>query len=174
MKGAPAITPKYETLTEALAAAAETATSLTFVNADEEDQEVPIARIREKALSIAADLSARGVRKGDCVALVLPTCPAFVDCFFGVMLAGAIPVPLYPPVRLGKFDEYHRKTAAMLKAVNAVLVVTDQRIRRLLGVAVEKAAPRLGCVTAADLGIADAVEIGLTADDIAFIQFSSG
>ena len=73
------------------------------------------------------------MRKGDRVALVLPTCPEFVECFFGVLCAGAIPVPLYPPVRLGKLDEYHRKTAAMLKAVDAAMVVTDERIRRLSG-----------------------------------------
>ncbi|MDT5215346.1 MAG: hypothetical protein QOK18_3585 [Mycobacterium sp.] len=174
MRSTPAIEPKYKTLDEVLAAAAQTPTSLTFVNANEEDQRVPMTRVREKALSIAADLAARGVRKGDCVALVLPTCPAFVECFFGVMLAGGIPVPLYPPVRLGKFDEYHRKTAAMLQAVDAVLVVTDQRIRRFLGVAVEKAAPRLGCVVASDLGVEEVVEVGLNPDDIAFIQFSSG
>ncbi len=175
MKGAPAIRPKYETLTEALAAAAETATSLTFVNANEEDQGVPLALVREKALSIAADLAARGVHKGDRVALVLPTCPAFVECFFGVILAGAIPVPLYPPVRLGKLDEYHRKTAAMLKAVDAAMVVTDQRTRRFLGIAVEKSAPRLGCVTASELGIAGAAEeAAVVPSDIAFIQFSSG
>ena len=174
MRGAPAVRPKFKTLDEALAAAAQTPTTLTFVNANEEDQRVPMTRVREKALSIAADLAARGVRKGDCVALILPTCPAFVECFFGVMLAGGIPVPLYPPVRLGKFDEYHRKTAAMLKAVDAVLVVTDQRIRRFLGVAVEKAAPRLGCVVASDLGVEEVVEVGLNPDDIAFIQFSSG
>ncbi len=174
MRGEPAITPKYDTLTEALAVAAQTPTSLTFVNANEEDQRVPMTGVRDKALSIAADLAARGVRKGDCVALVLPTSPAFVECFFGVMLSGAIPVPLYPPVRLGKFDEYHRKTAAMLEAVDAVLVITDQRIRRLLGVAVEKAGPRLGCVTAADLGVADAIEVSVAPNDIAFIQFSSG
>ena len=174
MRGAPAVRPKFKTLDDALAAAAQTPTSLTFVNANEEDQRVPMTRVREKALSIAADLAARGVRKGDCVALILPTCPAFVECFFGVMLAGGIPVPLYPPVRLGKFDEYHRKTAAMLKAVDAVLVVTDQRIRRFLGVAVEKAAPRLGCVVASDLGVEEVVEVGLNPDDIAFIQFSSG
>jgi fatty-acyl-CoA synthase len=174
MRSTPAIEPKYKTLDEVLAAAAQTPTRLTFVNANEEDQRVPMTRVREKALSIAADLAARGVRKGDCVALVLPTCPAFVECFFGVMLAGGIPVPLYPPVRLGKFDEYHRKTAAMLQAVDAVLVVTDQRIRRFLGVAVEKAAPRLGCVVASDLGVEEVVEVGLNPDDIAFIQFSSG
>jgi acyl-CoA synthetase (AMP-forming)/AMP-acid ligase II len=174
VRSTPAIEPKYKTLDEVLAAAAQTPTSLTFVNANEEDQRVPMTRVREKALSIAADLAARGVRKGDRVALVLPTCPAFVECFFGVMLAGGIPVPLYPPVRLGKFDEYHRKTAAMLQAVDAVLVVTDQRIRRFLGVAVEKAAPRLGCVVASDLGVEEVVEVGLNPDDIAFIQFSSG
>ena len=116
----------------------------------------------------------RGVRKGDRVALVLPTCPEFVECFFGVLCAGAIPVPLYPPVRLGRLDEYHRKTAAMLQAVDAALVVTDERIRRFLGVAVDISAPRLGCVTASSLGGTNSVEVEVAADDVALIQFSSG
>jgi len=174
MRGAPAVSPKCETLNEMLAAAAQTGTSLFFVNPKEEDQEVPMARVREQALSIAADLLARGVRKGDRVALVLPTCAEFVECFFGVLCAGAIPVPLYPPVRLGKLDEYHRRTAAMLQAVDAALVVSDERIRRFLGVAVQNATPRLGCVTASGLGGADAVEINVAAEDVALIQFSSG
>lgn len=174
MRTTPAIRPKYGTLNEMLAAAARSDEKLVFVNREEEDQEVPMARVRERALSIAADLLARGVGKGDRVALVLPTCPEFVECFFGVLCAGAIPVPLYPPLRLGKLDEYHRRTAAMLQAADAALVVTDERIRRLLGVAVRNATPRLGCVTASGLGGADATEINVTADDVALIQFSSG
>ena len=67
---------------------------------------------------------------GDRVALVLPTGPDFVACFFGVFCAGAVPVPLYPPVRLGKLDEYHRRTAAMLRAADSALVVTEERIHR--------------------------------------------
>src|ERR1700694_1355109 len=133
MRGAPAVSPKCETLNEMLAAAAQTATSLFFVNRKEEDQEVPMARVRENALSIAADLISRGVRKGERVALVPPTAPELGGYFFGVLCAGAIPVPLYPPVRLGKLDEYHRKTAAMLQAVDAALVVTDESIRPFLG-----------------------------------------
>jgi fatty-acyl-CoA synthase len=174
VRGAPAVRPKYETLNESLAATAQNGPSLFFVNRKEEEHEVPIARVRERALSVAADLLARGVCKGDRVALVLPTCPEFVECFFGVLCAGAIPVPLYPPVRLGKLDEYHRRTAAMLHAVEATLVVTDERIRRFLGVAVQQAAPRLGCVTVSSLGSADAAEIRVAPDDIALIQFSSG
>jgi fatty-acyl-CoA synthase len=174
VRGAPVVRPKRETLNEVLAAAAQNGPSLFFVNSKEVEQEVPMARVRERALSIAADLVARGVRKGDRVALVLPTCPEFVECFFGVLCAGAIPVPLYPPVRLGKLDEYHRRTAAMLQAADVTLVVSDERIRRFLGVAVQNAAPRLGCVTVSVLGGADAVEIDVAAEDVALIQFSSG
>lgn len=178
MKGAPAITPNHSTLIEMLDAAAQSEFGLVFVNRKEQDHDVPFARIRERALSLAADLVRRGVRKGDRVALVLPTCPEFVECFFGVLSAGAIPVPLYPPLRLGKMDEFHRRTSAMLKAVGAVMVVTDERIRRFLGVAVANSAPALGCVTASSLGgpISGAAQAAaqVGADDIAVIQFSSG
>ncbi len=174
MKGAPEIPAKYETLNDMLAAAAQSRESLIFVDRKEREQDVPMARIRQRALSIAADLMARGVRKGECVALVLPTSPQFVESFFGVLLAGAIPVPLYPPFRLGKLDEYHAKTTAMLNAVSAVMVVTDDRIRRLLGFAVEAAAPRLGCVTASSLGGKDSGETTVAPDAVALIQFSSG
>jgi fatty-acyl-CoA synthase len=174
MRGAPAIRPKHATLTEMLTAAAQTDVALFFVNRSEQDQELPMARVRERAMSIAADLAARGVRAGDRVAVVLPTCPEFVESLFGVLCAGAIPVPLYPPVRLGRLDEYHSRTAAMLRAVDAALVVTDERIRRFLGVPVQLAAPRLGCVTASSLGGADSLELGAATDDVALIQFSSG
>ncbi|WP_019972896.1 fatty acyl-AMP ligase [Mycobacterium sp. 141] len=174
MKGPDAIVPKYETLPAALAAAARTDLSLFFVNTREEDQEVTKAQIHERALSISADLMKRGVRKGDRVALVLPTCPEFVESFFGILCAGAIPVPLYPPVRLGKMDEYHQKTTAMLQSADVALVVTDERIRRFLGVPVEAAAPRLGCVIASDLGGEDSDQVDVAPDDIALIQFSSG
>jgi fatty-acyl-CoA synthase len=174
MKGAPAIRPKHATLVEMLDAAAQSDLGLVFVNRKEQDHDVPFGRVRERALSVAADLVRRGVCKGDRVALVLPTCPEFVECFFGILCAGAIPVPLYPPLRLGKLDEFHRRTTAMLKVVNAAMVVTDERIRRFVGVAVATSAPPLGCVTASSLGapISGAVEVA--ADDIAVIQFSSG
>jgi acyl-CoA synthetase (AMP-forming)/AMP-acid ligase II len=176
VRAALAIRPKHQTLNEMLAASAQTGVSLFFVNRKEEEQEVPLARVRQRALSIAANLIGRGVRKGDRVAVVLPTSPEFVECFFGVLCAGAIPVPLYPPVRLGRLDEYHQRTAAMLRAVDAALVVTDERIRRFLGVAVEISAPRLGCVTASSLDGTrlGAREIEVGADDVALIQFSSG
>ena len=167
MKGAPAIRPKFETLNEMLDAAAQSGESLFFVGRDEQDRQIPMADIRGHARSLAAGLRDAGVQTGDRVALVLPTGPDFVASFFGVLAAGAIPVPLYPPVRLGKLDEYHHRTAAMLRAVQAALVVTDDRIRPLLGVAVANSAPRLGCVTASGLSGAGGPDRKAAADDVA-------
>ncbi|HTY33973.1 fatty acyl-AMP ligase [Mycobacterium sp.] len=174
MRGIPAIRPKFATLVEMLDGAAQSERGLVFVDRRERDREVPFSHIRERALSVAADLTRRGVQRGDRVAIVLPTGPEFVESFFGVLCAGAVPVPLYPPLRLGKLDEFHRRTTAMLKAVDAVMVVTDDRIRRFLGVAVANSAPPLGCVTASGLGGPVSEAVTVAADDIAVIQFSSG
>ena len=85
----------------------------------------------------------------------------------------SLPVPLYPPVRLGKLGEYHSKTAAMLRAVDAALVVTDERIRRFLGPGPDGRSP---------LGLCDRIrpgrlELGRNRRHcrrVALIQFSSG
>jgi fatty-acyl-CoA synthase len=107
---------------------------------------------------------------------VLPTSPAFPAAFFGVALAAAVPVPLYPPVRLGALGEYNAATARLLTAVEAVLVLTEPRIAAVLGEALERARPRLGARAVGALP-APAGPRSLPAvgpGDLAFIQFSSG
>ncbi|WP_319431442.1 AMP-binding protein [Mycobacterium sp. RTGN5] len=168
MSGALAILPKFGTLTEMLDTAAQSGQSLIFVDRNENDTEVPFAQVRQQARELAAGLRAAGVHTGDRVALVLPTGPEFVASFFGVLYAGAVPVPLYPPVRLGKLDEYRARTAVMLQAVQVALVVTEDRIRPLFEFVETR------CVTAAELSGSDGVEIELATTDLALIQFSSG
>lgn len=174
MIGPPSAEPRYPTLTDMLTESEDSATSLFFVDRREQESEVPMTRVREQAMSIAAALLSRGVRRGDRVALALPTCSDFPGCFFGILCAGAIPVPLYPPVRLGKLDEYHVRTATMMRSVGAAMVITDERIRPFLGVAVRKAALRLGAVTVSDLNDGGTVQVDAAPGDIALIQFSSG
>jgi acyl-CoA synthetase (AMP-forming)/AMP-acid ligase II len=174
LQGPPLPPLRCATVVEALTLAAATDRGFTYVDLREQETFRSFATTLTDARRIAGSLLAEGVRTGDRVALVLPTSPAFVATFFGVQLAGAVPVPLYPPVRLGRMEEYHRRTAAMLTASGASLVVTDDRIRRLLGRAVEAARPRLGLVTADDLKHGVATERPVVASDLAVIQFSSG
>ncbi|MEM8930078.1 MAG: AMP-binding protein, partial [Acidobacteriota bacterium] len=86
--------------------------------------------LRERAERLAAGLAAHGIGHGDRVGLVFPTGPEFIDSLFACQRLGAVPVPLYPPVRLGRLDEYHQRTAAMLDAASARLVLADARVRR--------------------------------------------
>lgn len=166
---------RFATLADGLVAAAGSDTGLTFWDAAERETVLPWREVLVRARRVAAALVRLGVRRGDRVAIVLPTSPAFPDAFFGTMLAGAVPVPLYPPVRLGRLDEYHVRTVRMLKACGARLLLTDRRIRRLLGEATEGARPELGCRTVEDLDAGgDEVALLLRPDELAVIQFSSG
>ena len=176
LRGPPAPVPRHQGVAAMLSAAARHPSGVTFVGRREEETRLSWAEVDARARRAAGALVARGVRAGDRVAIVLRTEPAFLDAFFGAILAGALPTPLYPPVRLGRLAEYHGRTARMLGAARARLVVTDDRIRRLLGETVERARPVLGCVTVDELEAEAIGEAGLSPEpeDVALIQFSSG
>ncbi len=150
---------------------------LTLLDRRERPTFLSWRRVEEGARETAAALAALGVGGGERVALVYPTCPEFFDALFGILAAGAVPVPLYPPVRLGRLDEYHRRTARMIEAAGARLVLADRRVRRLLGEAMARARPALGCRTLESLPRRPApVAAPARPDpsDLALVQFSSG
>ncbi|HEY3451251.1 MAG TPA: fatty acyl-AMP ligase [Myxococcales bacterium] len=172
---APAL--RHATLLQALADAARSDSGLTFVDASSRDQFLPYAQLQERALRCAVSLAELGIGPGDVVAMVLPTAPSFMDAFFGVLLAGAVPAPLYPPVRLARMDEYHARTARMLELSGAKALITDARVGSLLGVAAARARVPLGVHRIADLvarGSGKLAERPREAGDLALIQFSSG
>jgi fatty-acyl-CoA synthase len=175
VKGPPLPSLKHATVNAMLKATSHTSLGLTFVDASEHETSLPWKEVYRRARRAAAGLARLGVRPGDRVALLLPTSPAFMDAYFGVLLAGAVPVPLYPPVRLGRLDEYHRSTARMLQVTGAVTVLTDSRVRLLLGPSMEQARPRLGCHTVDAVMHGDEdLEVEVAPDALGLIQFSSG
>jgi len=147
---------------------------LRFIDRSERARWVGWAEIRDQARVVCGGLQAVGVRRGDRIALVFPTGRDFFAAFFGTLLAGAVVVPLYPPVRLGRLREYLHRTARMLTATSAVLVLTDPRVKRILGEAVALSRPRLGCCTLDDLPRADGELVPVEPSDLALVQFSSG
>lgn len=158
------------------AAARETARDgLWFIDGQEREERLCWAQVHDRALRAAGALREQGVRPGDRVVLVLPTSPLFMDAFFGCAMLGAVPVPVYPPVRLGRLEEYYDRTAAMLRAVDAVAMISDTRVRRLLGQVVARARPRLGVIAAEELQRGPLAQPqDVRPDDLAMVQFSSG
>ena len=163
------------TILDHLERAAATDAVARFMDRRERETELTWGEVHRRALDVAGGLVDLGVRPGDRVALILPTCPGFFDAFFGAMMAGAVPVPVYPPVRLGRLDEYHQRTARMLQSVEARVVITDRRVRRVLGRTAELARPELGVVRVDELPRLPLAAPPLVGpDDAAFIQLSSG
>jgi acyl-CoA synthetase (AMP-forming)/AMP-acid ligase II len=147
---------------------------LRFIDREERERWMGWTEVREQATAVCGGLQALGVERGDRVALVFPTCPEFFAAFFGALLAGAVPVPLYPPVRLGRMAEYIRRTARMLELTRARLVLADPRVKRILGEAVAAAKPAGGCRTLDELPRGSAAPVHPDPSDLALVQFSSG
>jgi acyl-CoA synthetase (AMP-forming)/AMP-acid ligase II len=164
-----------ETLNDLLAAAGhDPEGGLRFVGRDERADFLGWAEVRERSLAACGGLQALGVEPGDRVALIFPTCPEFFAGFFGALLAGAVPVPLYPPVRLGRLAEYLHRTARMLERTRVRLVLADRRVERILGESMAEARPPLGCRTLAELPAGPSRLAAAAPADLALVQFSSG
>jgi len=133
------------------------------------------AEIKEAAVRMAGGLAALGIVPGDRVALILPTCPEFIDTFFATAQLGAVAVAMYPPVRLGRLDEYYARTARMLERSGARVLLTDSRIQRILGPVLAQTQLPLGMHTVASLADGEPAEAHQAqGDDLLMVQFSSG
>ena len=145
-----------------------------FLDYQEAETYIGYAELFKKASGVAGVFARMGIQPGDKVALILPTCPEFFYAFFGTLFCGGVPVPLYPPVRLGRMEEYHQKTGRMLEVSEARLVCTDKRIKRILGRSLAIAGPDLGCITLNGIATEPFEFIKSDPDIPALIQFSSG
>ncbi|HEV3077155.1 MAG TPA: AMP-binding protein, partial [Thermoanaerobaculia bacterium] len=65
-----------------------------------------------------------GVVRGQAVGLMLPSGHDYFVAFCGVLLAGAVPVPLYPPARRSQIEDHLRRQAGILTTSQAVALVT--------------------------------------------------
>ena len=55
---------------------------------------------------------------------MLPTSKEYLFCFYGTLLAGGIPVPLYPPARLTTIEDHLTRHVGILKSCGAAIMVT--------------------------------------------------
>jgi len=75
----------------------------------------------------AEELARRGVPPGGRVSLMLPTSRQFFICYTGILLAGAVPVPIYPPFRADRIEAYAGRQSAILNNAGVCLLLTFRR-----------------------------------------------
>ncbi|HKZ32592.1 MAG TPA: AMP-binding protein [Vicinamibacteria bacterium] len=140
------------------------------------EQEVSYGRLRDEAAAIAGGLRERGIGRGDTVALMLPTGLDFLRSFFGILLLRAVPVPIYPPLRLDRLEEYASRQSGILGDAGVALLVTIARARPVVSLFRPSVPTLRDVVTADELAAAGAAIAGPDGDasDPALVQYTSG
>jgi acyl-CoA synthetase (AMP-forming)/AMP-acid ligase II/1-acyl-sn-glycerol-3-phosphate acyltransferase len=142
---------------------------------DEREQPITYGELWARASAVAGGLRAHGVERGDSVALMLRTEPAFFSAFFGVLLAGAVPVPIYPPTRPARLEEYAARQVKILDNARARLLITFPEVQGVAGLLRAQVRSLRGATTLARLTSAPPVAPAPAGtDDPALIQYTSG
>ncbi len=147
-----------------------------FVRADGTERFCSFHTIDEEAARRGAHLAAKGVKKGDRVALVIPDPDEFVLTFLGAIYAGGVPVPMYPQLSFKNVESYHDTVAHITNASGAELLVTTQATRQYVEPVLPRA-PKLRevlDVTALHAPAPGALDVKVQPEDLCFMQFTSG
>ena len=81
---------------------------------DGEETRLTYRHVAEQAQAVASGLRQAGLQPGERVAIMLPTSEAFFAAFFGVLYAGGVPTPIYPPARPSQIEEHLKRQAGIL------------------------------------------------------------
>ena len=126
---------------------------------------------------VAFGLLNDGLERGARVAIMLPTGEEFFITFLGALLAGAVPVPIYPPAQMAVLEEHLTRQSRLLENAGAVCLVTvpeavvaarlvRTRVATLRSV---RTVPALVAAGAQPLPLPEVDE-----NDLALIQYTSG
>ena len=86
------------------------------------------SEVCREAKRIGACLQTLGLAKGDRLALVLNAPEDFVLSFLGAVSAGVMPVPMYPPLALGRLDNYIDRAVGILRVSGAKALLTTKEL----------------------------------------------
>ncbi len=131
----------------------------------------------EAAQTVAAGLELRGLSSGARVALMLPTSIEYLHAFFGVLLAGGVPVPLYPPSHRAQLEDHIERHAAILVNAGAEVLLTFPAAQPLARRLRSKARGVRQILAVAELvrrGQAAPSLPRVSADSVALLQYTSG
>ena len=168
----------YNTLSDLLAEASNKDRAIRFIDGENDESIVKFADLRDRARTLLGLLQARGMNPGDELIIFSKSNESFVVAFWAAVLGGIVPVP----VAVGISDEHRLKLFRILSQLERATLLTEtELLDRLLQFSQQRGRDDITALLATKtvlLSDADPDVRGdvyeSKADDIAFIQYSSG
>jgi 1-acyl-sn-glycerol-3-phosphate acyltransferase len=151
-------------------------THIRIYSDDGNDEIISYRQLWEGAEALASGLQQRGLQVGETVAIMLPTGEDYFFSFFAILLAGGVPVPIYPPVRRSQIGEHLRRHGGILSNCLATMLVTVPEAKRVAQFLKSQVDTLHSIVTVEELyrGSRELTLPARGAQDIAFLQYTSG
>uniref|UniRef100_UPI0035655787 AMP-binding protein n=1 Tax=Pontibacterium sp. TaxID=2036026 RepID=UPI0035655787 len=151
-------------------------THIRLYDPDSEGAAISFRQLKMGAMRVAAGLQKLDLRPQEPVVLMLPTCEDYFYCFFGVLYAGGIPCPIYPPGRISQIEDHLNRHVSIVQNAGAGIMLTQVEALPFAGLLLSRVRSLRHLVTAAavqaDCDLPDLPK--LHAEDIAFLQYTSG
>ncbi|TRZ90509.1 MAG: acyl-phosphate glycerol 3-phosphate acyltransferase [Rhodocyclaceae bacterium] len=148
-----------------------------FLQAEQLAETLSYGQLAHQAETLARGLMRQGLKPGMSVAVMLPGGPDFFRAFFGILMAGGVPAPLYPPARATQIEEHLIRQAGILESCQAVFLLVSPEVRLPGRLLQARVAGLAHVVTIAELvqGEPPARDLPpVCAADTAFLQYTSG
>ena len=135
----------------------------------------PFSEMRQDALAMARRLIAAGVKPEDRIALIAETGVEFASLFFGVVYAGAWPVPLPLPTSFGGAQSYIDQLSVQLNSCDPTMLIYPPEIGAMCAEAAKvQNVEGIDWASFAERPAPEAPLPQAKGDDIAYLQYSSG
>ncbi len=147
-----------------------------FQHEDGREEIITYSELLQSSLRVAYGLRERGLKEGEAVAIMQPTHPGFFYTFFGTLLAGGIPVPIYPPFRMHMLEAYAKTESHILRNAEVRILVTFDQAENL-SLLLKSFVSSLKHVTTVDELMQTnelKTQFNAKAHHFAFIQYTSG
>ena len=127
----------------------------------------------------AADgLRRAGLEPGQVAAIMLPTSAAYLETFLGVLLAGGVALPIYPPERPSQLEDHLERHGQILDSAQAKLLVAPAEAHPVVRLLRNQALALQRSLTPDELmeggDGTKFVATPIDADDVAMLQYTSG
>ncbi len=148
---------------------------LKFLTSDGQVSTLTYGELWDRGRYAAAGMANLGLITGERVAILALTGPDFFIAFVGVLCAGGVPVPIYPPVRLDDLDSYVQRQSRILRSAGAAFIVSDPQFKAAADLLCTATPSLRESTTVASLSNGSAAPFCVESPpELALIQYTSG